>query len=93
MHSRPPETPANCLTRSGISTSFTYADFSEPLTETYAGGTMAGLSVNRAYDQSLRLHTVEAKSGATVMQGATCGYATARCLLEGYNPHSGGIGE
>jgi hypothetical protein len=50
--------------RNGITTSFTYNDANLPLTESYADGTLAGLSVNQAYDQYLRLHSAQAKNGA-----------------------------
>ena len=48
-----------------------------PLTESYTGGTLAGLSVERTYDAYLRLQDVSAKRGSTTLQGATYGYDTA----------------
>jgi hypothetical protein len=64
--------------RNGITTSFSHNDADQPLTESYAGGTLNGLSVNRSYDQYLRVQTVQAKNGALLLQAATYGYDTAR---------------
>ncbi len=47
------------------------------LTESYSGGTLAGLSVNNVYDNNLRRTTVEIKNGATVLQGADYAFDTA----------------
>jgi YD repeat-containing protein len=65
------------VVRNGIATAITFNDAAQPLTETYTGGSLAGLAVNWAYDTSLRLQSVTAKNGATTLQSATYGYDTA----------------
>ncbi len=47
------------------------------MTETHSNGTLAGLSMNWAYNASLRLSAVTAKNGANTLQSATYGYDTA----------------
>ena len=61
------------VSRNSITTSLTYNDADETLTESYSGGTLANLSVNNVYDNALRRTTIEIKDGSTVLQGA--GYA------------------
>jgi RHS repeat-associated protein len=63
--------------RNGITTAITLNDAAQPLTETYTGGTLDGLAMSWAYDSSLRLQSVTAKNGATILQSATYGYDTA----------------
>ena len=60
-----------------ITTTYTYNDADQPLTESYSGGTLAGLSVNNVYDSYLRRTTAEIKTGSTVLQGAGYAYDTA----------------
>jgi YD repeat-containing protein len=60
----------------GMTTTWTYNDANQPLTEGYSGGTLAGLSVNWSYHTNLGLQTVEAKNGSTVLQSASYGYDT-----------------
>ncbi|NLH72829.1 MAG: RHS repeat protein, partial [Verrucomicrobia bacterium] len=61
----------------GITTTLTYNDANQPLTESYSGGTLAGLSMNWTYDNKLRLSTVTAKNGATALQSAAYSYDAA----------------
>jgi YD repeat-containing protein len=63
--------------RNGITTAITFNDAAQPLTETYTGGSLAGLAMNWAYDSGLRLQSVTAKNGATILQSPTYGYDTA----------------
>jgi RHS repeat-associated protein len=65
------------VARNGITTALTYNDANQPLTEMHSGGTLGGLSMNWAYDTSLRLTTVMAKNGANTLQSATHGYDAA----------------
>ena len=61
----------------GITTTWTYNDANQPLTESYSGGTLAGLSMNWVYDNKLRLSTLTAKNGASTLQTASYTYDTA----------------
>jgi RHS repeat-associated protein len=63
--------------RNGITTAITFNGAAQPLTESYTGGTLDGLAMSWAYDSSLRLQSVTAKNGATILQSATYGYDTA----------------
>ena len=65
------------VARNGITTALTYNDANQPVTETHSGGTLAQLSMNWAYDTSLRLSALTAKNGANTLQRATYGYDTA----------------
>ena len=64
-------------TCNGITTTWTYNDASQSLTESHSGGTLAGLAMNWAYNTSLRLQTVTAKNGANTLQSASYGYDAA----------------
>jgi RHS repeat-associated protein len=68
------------VSRNSITTTLTYNDANQMLTESYAGGTLAGLSVNNVFDNYLRRTTVEIKNGSTVLQGASYAYDVANRL-------------
>ena len=59
------------VVRNGTTTTITYDDANLMSTESYSGGTLAGLSVNNVYDNNLRRTTLEIKNAGTVLQGAT----------------------
>ena len=63
--------------RNGMQATLAYTGSDAPLTESYTGGTLGGLSVERHYDSYLRLQDVSAKAGSTSPQGATYGYDAA----------------
>jgi RHS repeat-associated protein len=59
------------VSRSGMSTGYTYNDASQLTFETYTGGSLAGLSVTNGYDSLLRRTRVAAvKTGAAVLNSA-----------------------
>ncbi len=66
--------------RNGITTTRTFNDAGQPLGESYAGGTLAGLSVNATYDTLLRRATINFQNGATVLGSSTYGYDNASRL-------------
>jgi len=63
--------------RNGITTTVAFTDAGQPLTESYSGGTLNGLSVNSTYNAYLQRDGVTAKNGLTVLQSASYGYDTA----------------
>jgi RHS repeat-associated protein len=63
--------------RNSITTSFTFNEADLPLTETYGGGTLAGLSVNYGYNTYLQNTSAQIKNGSTDLQTATYSYDTA----------------
>jgi len=63
--------------RNSITTTWTYNDADEPLTETHSGGTLASLSTTWTYDNALRRDMMTAKNGTNVLQAADCNYDTA----------------
>jgi len=67
-------TVATC---NGTTTIWTYNDANLPLTESYSGGTLSGLSMNWSYDANLRLATVTGRRGASVIQTAAYSYDSA----------------
>ncbi len=58
-------------------TSLTYNQAGQPLTESYAGGTLAGLNMQFQHDQYLRRTNVVAKNGANALVSAGYGYDAA----------------
>lgn len=83
----------------GVTSRWTYNDANLVLTESYSGGTLSALSMSWAYDNKLRLSTVTAKNGSSVIGSAGYGYDAAGRLgtvIEGafradyrYEPGSG----
>ena len=63
--------------RAGTTTSFTYNEANEPLTESHSGGILGGLSLARTYDSSLRLSTLDAKRSGSSFQMVGYTYDTA----------------
>jgi YD repeat-containing protein len=54
-------------TRDGMTTTYTYNEADQPVGESHSGGALAGLSIARTYDSSLRLSTLDAvRSGSSV---------------------------
>jgi RHS repeat-associated protein len=68
------------VVRNGITTTRTFNDAGQPLAESYAGGTLAGLSVNATYDTLLRRATINFQNGTTVLGSSTYGYDNASRL-------------
>ena len=64
----------------GMTTTLTLHDNGTLLTESYAGGTLAGLSVNNSLDSLLRRSQVQPKNGANVLATTTFGYDNASRL-------------
>jgi YD repeat-containing protein len=67
----------NTLGGNSWTTSESYNDANQLLTESYLGGSLNGLSVNSTYNGYLQRDTVNIKNGATQLQGATYGYDLA----------------
>jgi len=67
----------NTALRNGITTTWTYNDADEPLTQTHSGGTLGGLAINWTYDNALRRGVVTAKNGTNVLQAADYYYDPA----------------
>src|SRR6266700_4167503 len=63
-----------------MTTTLTFHDNGTLLSESYAGGTLAGLSVNNSLDSLLRRSQVQPKNGASVLGTATFGYDNASRL-------------
>ncbi len=60
--------------RNGITTTNYYNEVDQPLSETYTGGTLDGLSVVRSYDGRLQLSSLDALKGSAYLQRATYAY-------------------
>jgi len=58
--------------RNSITTTWTYDDADQPLTETHSGGTLTGLSMTWTYDNALRRDVVTARTGTNVLEAAHC---------------------
>jgi RHS repeat-associated protein len=65
------------VVRNSITTSLSFNEADRVLTESYSGGTLAGLSVNNTYNGYLQRDSVNIKNGSTVLQSASFGYDTA----------------
>jgi len=63
--------------RDNITTTLSYTDTDQPLTESHSGGTLDGLSTVRGYDSALRLGSVQAMNVTNVLQASAYGYDTA----------------
>jgi len=68
------------VVRNGITTTRTFNDAGQPLAESYAGGTLAGLSVNATYDTLLRRATINFQNGGAILGSSTYGYDNASRL-------------
>ena len=79
-------------------TTYTYNQADQPLTESHSGGTMSSLAMNWSYDNALRRDVLTAKYGTNVLQAADYDYDTAGRLgkvkdgsqeaVYGYHPNS-----
>jgi len=63
-----------------MTTTFTYNEANEPLTESYSGGTLSGLSVTNGYDLLMRRTNLVALNGSTILTKHTFGYDNASRL-------------
>jgi YD repeat-containing protein len=70
------------ITRNGIMTILSYNDANQLLSESYAGGTLAGLSVVSQYDSLLRHSQFQPKNGGTPLSTTTYGYNAQSGRLE-----------
>lgn len=68
------------MVRGGSTTTRTWNDAVQLLSESTSGGTLNGLSVNATYDSVLRRSTVNFKNGSTTLGTSTYGYDTASRL-------------
>ncbi|MCL5096851.1 MAG: RHS repeat-associated core domain-containing protein, partial [Candidatus Omnitrophica bacterium] len=62
------------ITRNSISTTLSYNEANQLLSESFSGGTLNGLSVEQTYDNMLRRTGVSAKQGAATLSSATYAY-------------------
>ena len=68
------------IIQASTTTTFTYNDASQLLTESYSGGTLNGLSVTNGYDHYLRRTNLTALNGSTILARSTFGYDSASRL-------------
>lgn len=66
--------------RNSITTTYTYNDVDQGLSESYSGGTLGGLAVTNVYDTFLRRVTNNAWNGATKLAQSVYGYDAASRL-------------
>ena len=69
------------VARAGMTTSYTYNDANQATVESYSGGSLSGLSVNRVYDDALRMTQVQSKHGSSVLDTATYAYGSSNGRL------------
>ena len=61
----------------GITTTFSYNDANQKLSESYSGGSLDGLSVHSGYDSELDRISLTSKDGSTTLDTTTYTYDTA----------------
>ena len=72
---------SSTVARAGMTTTYTYNDANQATLESYSGGSLAGLSVNRVYDDALRMTQVQSKDGSSVLDTATYAYGSSNGRL------------